>query len=110
MKYSNSSFSYADFTSPALFQLIAVLVPYVAFAPPVLGTLNAVTPSIGLMLKPFEHTSNTRTTVPFFSTASPSILKCVSYAYFDAKKQLINVNGSRYTGMLVRPVYSPNEY
>ena len=44
------------------------------------------------------------------STASPSILKCVSYAYFDATKQLINVNGSRYTGMLVRPVYSPNEY
>ena len=44
------------------------------------------------------------------STASPSILKCVSYAYFNATKQLINVNGSRYTGMLVRPVYSPNEY
>ena len=46
------------------------------------------------------------------STASPSILKCVSYAYFNAEqqKQLININGSRYTGMLVRPVYSPNEY
>ena len=46
------------------------------------------------------------------STASPSILKCVSYAYFNAEqqKQLININGSRYTGMLVRPVYSPIEY
>ena len=44
------------------------------------------------------------------STASPSILKCVSYAYFNATDQLININGSRYTGMLVRPVYSPNEY
>ena len=44
------------------------------------------------------------------STASPSTLKCVSYAYFNAEKQLINTNGSRYTGMLVRPVYSPNGY
>ena len=51
------------------------------------------------------------TTIAYYmtSTASPKTLKCVSYAYFDATKQLINVNGSRYTGMLVRPVYSPNE-
>ena len=52
------------------------------------------------------------TTIAYYmtSTASPKTLKCVSYAYFDATKQLINTNGSRYTGMLVRPVYSPNEY
>ena len=52
------------------------------------------------------------TTIAYYmtSTASPKTLKCVSYAYFDATQQLINTNGSRYTGMLVRPVYSPNEY
>ena len=43
------------------------------------------------------------------SSASPSILRCVSYAYFNVKSQLIKVDGSRYTGMLVRPVYSPDE-
>lgn len=43
------------------------------------------------------------------STASPTILKCISYAYINENKQAIQINGSRYTGMLVRPVYSPNE-
>ncbi len=43
------------------------------------------------------------------SSASPTILRCVSYAYFTASDQMIKVDGSRYTGMLVRPVYSPNE-
>lgn len=43
------------------------------------------------------------------SSASPTILRCVSYAYFNASDQQIKVDGSRYTGMLVRPVYSPNE-
>ncbi|MGM9791626.1 MAG: fimbrillin family protein [Candidatus Cryptobacteroides sp.] len=43
------------------------------------------------------------------SSASPTILRCVSYAYFNADSQLIMVDGSRYTGMLVRPVYSPDE-
>ena len=43
------------------------------------------------------------------SSASPTILRCVSYAYFTEKTQVIKVDGSRYTGMLVRPVYSPNE-
>ncbi len=43
------------------------------------------------------------------SSASPTILRCISYAFFNASSQLININGSRYTGMLVRPVYSPNE-
>ncbi len=43
------------------------------------------------------------------SSASPTILRCVSYAYFNAESQLIKVDGSRYTGMLVRPVYSPDE-
>ena len=43
------------------------------------------------------------------SSASPSILRCISYAYFNAAEQHIKVDGSRYTGMLVRPVYSPDE-
>lgn len=43
------------------------------------------------------------------SSASPQALKCASYAFINATTQLINVNGSRYTGMLARPVYSPNE-
>ena len=43
------------------------------------------------------------------SSASPTILRCVSYANFNATNQSIQVNGSRYTGMLVRPVYSPEE-
>ncbi len=43
------------------------------------------------------------------SSASPTILRCVSYAYFTDQTQVIKVDGSRYTGMLVRPVYSPNE-
>ena len=43
------------------------------------------------------------------SSASPTILRCVSYANFNATNQSIQVNGSRYTGMLVRPVYSPDE-
>ena len=43
------------------------------------------------------------------SSASPSILRCISYAYFNVESQLIKVDGSRYTGMLVRPVYSPDE-
>lgn len=43
------------------------------------------------------------------STASPTTLKDISYAFFTADKQQILTNGSRYTGMLVRPVYSPNE-
>ncbi len=43
------------------------------------------------------------------SSASPSILRCVSYAYFNTTEQNIKVTGSRYTGMLVRPVYSPDE-
>ncbi len=43
------------------------------------------------------------------SSASPSILRCISYAYFNATEQDIKVTGSRYTGMLVRPVYSPDE-
>ena len=43
------------------------------------------------------------------SSASPSILRCISYAYFNTKEQNIKVTGSRYTGMLVRPVYSPDE-
>lgn len=43
------------------------------------------------------------------SSASPSILRCVSYAYFNITEQRIKVDGSRYTGMLVRPVYSPDE-
>ena len=43
------------------------------------------------------------------SSASPSILRCVSYAYFNTTEQRIKVDGSRYTGMLVRPVYSPDE-
>ena len=43
------------------------------------------------------------------SSASPTILRCVSYAYFNVENQLIKVDGSRYTGMLVRPVYSPDE-
>ena len=43
------------------------------------------------------------------SSASPSILRCVSYAYFNINEQRIKVDGSRYTGMLVRPVYSPDE-
>ena len=44
------------------------------------------------------------------SSSSPQTLKCSSYAYINAGTQLINVNGSRYTGMLARPVYSPNEH
>lgn len=44
------------------------------------------------------------------SSASPTILRCISYAYFNTSEQHIKVDGSRYTGMLVRPVYSPNEY
>ena len=44
------------------------------------------------------------------SSASPTILRCVSYAYFNDREQHIKIDGSRYTGMLVRPVYSPNEY
>ena len=43
------------------------------------------------------------------SSASPSILRCISYAYFNTTEQSIKVTGSRYTGMLVRPVYSPDE-
>ena len=43
------------------------------------------------------------------SSASPTILRCISYAYFNVESQLIKVDGSRYTGMLVRPVYSPDE-
>ena len=43
------------------------------------------------------------------SSASPSELRCISYAYFNTKEQNIKVTGSRYTGMLVRPVYSPDE-
>lgn len=43
------------------------------------------------------------------STSSPKTLKDISYAFFTADKQQILTNGSRYTGMLVRPVYSPNE-
>ena len=43
------------------------------------------------------------------SSASPTILRCISYAYFNAAEQHIKVDGSRYTGMLVRPVYSPDE-
>ena len=43
------------------------------------------------------------------STASPKTLKDISYAFFTADKQQILTTGSRYTGMLVRPVYSPNE-
>lgn len=43
------------------------------------------------------------------SSASPTILRCISYAYFTDTQQNIKVDGSRYTGMLVRPVYSPNE-
>ena len=43
------------------------------------------------------------------SSASPSILRCISYAYFNTTEQNIKVTGSRYTGMLVRPVYSPDE-
>lgn len=43
------------------------------------------------------------------SSASPSTLKCVSYAYMNAETRAITVTGSRYTGMLVRPVYSPND-
>ena len=43
------------------------------------------------------------------SPASPTILRCISYAYFTDTQQNIKVDGSRYTGMLVRPVYSPNE-
>ena len=43
------------------------------------------------------------------SSASPTILRCISYAYFNVDSQLIKVDGSRYTGMLVRPVYSPDE-
>lgn len=43
------------------------------------------------------------------SSASPTILRCISYAYFTATEQRIKIDGSRYTGMLVRPVYSPNE-
>ena len=43
------------------------------------------------------------------STSSPTTLKDISYAFFTADKQQILTNGSRYTGMLVRPVYSPNE-
>lgn len=43
------------------------------------------------------------------SSASPTILRCVSYAYFNQDSQLIKVDGSRYTGMLVRPVYCPDE-
>lgn len=44
------------------------------------------------------------------SSASPTILRCVSYAYFTNLDQQIKIDGSRYTGMLIRPVYSPNEY
>ena len=44
------------------------------------------------------------------SSSSPTILRCVSYAYFNEASQLIKIDGSRYTGMLIRPVYSPNEY
>lgn len=43
------------------------------------------------------------------SSSSPTILRCISYAYFTDTKQEIKIDGSRYTGMLVRPVYSPNE-
>ncbi|MGN0191016.1 MAG: fimbrillin family protein [Candidatus Cryptobacteroides sp.] len=43
------------------------------------------------------------------SSASPTILRCISYAYMNATQQSITVTGSRYTGMLVRPVYSPND-
>ena len=43
------------------------------------------------------------------SSASPSELRCISYAYFNTTEQNIKVTGSRYTGMLVRPVYSPDE-
>ncbi|MGM9734945.1 MAG: fimbrillin family protein [Candidatus Cryptobacteroides sp.] len=43
------------------------------------------------------------------STASPTTLRCISYAYFNVNEQHIKIDGSRYTGMLVRPVYSPNE-
>ncbi len=43
------------------------------------------------------------------SSASPTILRCVSYAYISLDQRIIKVDGSRYTGMLVRPVYSPNE-
>ncbi|MGN1263928.1 MAG: fimbrillin family protein [Prevotella sp.] len=43
------------------------------------------------------------------SSASPTILRCISYAYFTDMQQNIKIDGSRYTGMLVRPVYSPNE-
>lgn len=43
------------------------------------------------------------------SSASPTILRCISYAYFTDTQQNIKIDGSRYTGMLVRPVYSPNE-
>lgn len=43
------------------------------------------------------------------STASPKTLKDISYAFFTADNQQILTTGSRYTGMLVRPVYSPNE-
>ena len=57
-----------------------------------------------------EGVKFTTTAYYLSSSASPSILRCVSYAYFDQNSQLIKVDGSRYTGMLVRPVYSPNEY
>lgn len=43
------------------------------------------------------------------SSASPTILRCISYAYMNTSTQNITVTGSRYTGMLVRPVYSPND-
>ena len=43
------------------------------------------------------------------SSASPSELRCISYAYFNTTEQNTKVTGSRYTGMLVRPVYSPDE-
>ena len=43
------------------------------------------------------------------SSSSPTILRCISYAFFTDTKQEIKIDGSRYTGMLVRPVYSPNE-
>lgn len=51
----------------------------------------------------------TNTAYYLSSTASPTILRCISYAYFNETDQMIKIDGSRYTGMLVRPVYSPNE-
>lgn len=56
-----------------------------------------------------EGLKYTSTAYYLTSSASPTVLRCISYAYFNQTEQEIRVTGSRYTGMLVRPVYSPNE-